>query len=410
MDGWLCYDKTIRENKKEESVSMKKSDLTFRYGLIHGSYWMAFAAVSGYVSLYLLELGFSSTVIGGLIALSGLLSAVAQPLVAGYADRPDSISLKAVNVIVALLALLCSGVLLAVRGSRVLTLVFYGLDIALLQLSTPLVSALGINSLNCGTRLNYGVSKAVSSVTYAAASFAMGRLTERLGGWVVPVAMCLFYTLFLGSLLLYPREKAPAAEGGRGAGFFGFFRKYPRFTLVLLGCVLLFVSHVLLNNFTLQIIRTKGGGSREMGVAMALAALSELPTMLGFTWLMKKAPSHVWLQLTGIFFTLKILGSLLCGTVGAFYALQFLQLLAWALIALSAVYYINAVMAPEDAIKGQAYYTMAYTVGSVVGAVIGGRIIDMLGVNAMLVFGTACAALGTVVIAVFAQRTEDRLV
>ena len=86
-----------------------------------------------------------------------------------------------------------------------------------------------------------------------------------------------------------------------------------------------------------------------------------------------------------------------------------MQLLAWALIALSAVYYINAVMAPEDAIKGQAYYTMAYTIGSVVGAIIGGRIIDTLGVPAMLVFGTVCAAVGTLVIAVFAQRTEDRI-
>ena len=388
---------------------MKSNDLTFRYGLIHGTYWMAFAAVSGYVSLYLLELGFSSTTVGALIALSGILSAVAQPLVAGYADRPDSWSLKAVNVLVAALALGCSGALLAVRSSRALTLMFYGLNIALLQLSTPLVSALGVNSLNCGSRLNYGVSKGVSSVTYAAASFAMGRLAEHLGGWVVPVAMCLFYALFIGSLLLYPREKAPAAAGAKGAGFFGFFRKYPRFTLVLLGCVLLFISHVLLNNFTLQIIRTKGGGSREMGVAMALAALSELPTMLGFSWLMKKAASHVWLRLTGVFFTLKTLGSLLCTTVGGFYALQFLQLLAWALIALSAVYYINAVMAPEDAIKGKAYYTMAYTIGSVVGAIIGGRIIDTMGVPAMLVFGTVCAAVGTLVIAVFAQRTEDRI-
>lgn len=387
---------------------MQTKDLTFRYGLIHGTYWMAFAAVSGYVSLYLLELGFSSTAIGALIAGAGLLSAVAQPLVAGYADRPESASLKMVNVVVAALALVCSGALLAARGSRGLTLLLYGLDLALLQLSMPLVSALGINSLNCGSRLNYGVSKGVSSVTFALASFAMGRLTARLGGWIVPVAMCLFYGLFLCSLMLYPREKRMDPAPEKGAGFLGFFGKYPRFTLVLLGCVLLFVSHILLNNFTLQIVQTKGGGSREMGVAMALAALSELPTMLGFRWLMKKAPSHVWLRLTGVFFTVKILGTLLCAGMAAFYVLQLTQMLAWALLALSAVYYINAVMAPEDAIKGQAYYTMAYTVGSVVGAVLGGRLIDTLGVSAMLLFGTACAAAGTIVIAVFAQRTNDR--
>ena len=54
------------------------SHLTARYGLIHGAYWMAYAAVSGYASLYLLDLGFSNGTIGILIALAGILSALLQ--------------------------------------------------------------------------------------------------------------------------------------------------------------------------------------------------------------------------------------------------------------------------------------------------------------------------------------------
>ena len=64
------------------------------------------------------------------------------------------------------------------------------------------------------------------------------------------------------------------------------------------------------------------------------------------------------------------LGSCLCTGVGSFYAVQLIQMLAWAVIAVASVYYINAVMEPEDAVKGQALYTMAYTLGSVLGALL----------------------------------------
>ena len=389
---------------------MNNSHLTARYGLIHGSYWMAFAAVSGYVSLYLLELGFSSGEVGVLIAAAGILSAICQPLTAAYADRPGSLSLKTINLLVAGLSAISGGMLLLVRASRVLTLLFYGLTLALLQLSTPLVNSMGITSINCGCKLNYGVSKSVSSVTYALASFLLGRLTASFGGRVVPWAMVVFYGLFLLSLALYPCQRAPRMEGsGDNGGLLGFIRRYPKFMGVLGGCVLLFVSHVFLNNFTLQIIRTKGGGSSEMGVAMAIAALSEIPTMLLFSWMLKKRGSWYWMRLTGVFFTLKVLGSLLCTGVFGYYAFQLTQMFAWSIIAVASVYYINAVMAPEDAVKGQAMYTMAYTIGSVLGALLGGWMIDRLGVDAMLLFGTAAAALGTGIVCCFTEKRTDKV-
>ena len=222
--------------------------------------------------------------------------------------------------------------------------------------------------------------------------------------------MVLFYGLFLLSLALYPCQRSPLPEGsGKAASLLTVFRKYPRFMAMLGGCVLLFISHILLNNFTLQIIRTKGGGSSEMGVAMAIAALSELPTMLLFSFLLKKKGSWFWMRLTGFFFILKSLGSYLCTGVGSFYAVQLIQMLAWAVIAVASVYYINAVMEPEDAVKGQALYTMAYTLGSVLGALLGGWIIDALGVDAMLLFGTASAIVGTAVVCRFTQKATDRV-
>ena len=91
-----------------------------------------------------------------------------------------------------------------------------------------------------------------------------------------------------------------------------------------------------------------------------------------------------------------------------YYIFQATQIGAWALIAIASVYYVNAIMEPQDAVKGQAYFTAAYTLANVLAAPLGGRLIDTLGVNAMLMLGALCAALGTAVNLVFAEETVDK--
>lgn len=263
--------------------------LTARYGLIHGAYWASYAAIAAYVNLYLLEIGFSSGAIGVLIALAGLLSALLQPLAASYADRETSPNLKAINLAIAALWMLSALGLLVFHKNKVASLLFYGGCLSLLQLQTPLVNGLGVTSINCGCKLNYGVSKSVSSVTYALVCLVLGRITAAQGGRPVPWAIVLLTGVFILSLVLYPAQRTPrSGSEAKGADGLAFFRKYPRFTGVLAGCILLYISHVFLNSFTLQIIRTKGGDSSHMGLSMAIAALSEIPTMLLFTHMLRK--------------------------------------------------------------------------------------------------------------------------
>lgn len=382
--------------------------LTARYSLILSFYWMGYAAVFAYVNLYLLDLGFTSGQVGLLMAVAGLISALLQPVIAGYADRPDSLSLKNLNLLMGGGLALCGGLLPLVRSLPWATVLVYGVALALLHLASPFINALGMTSLNCGSKLNYGVSKSAGAASFAAASWILGKLTGKFGSPVVPVVIFMLYLLFVGSVALYPTQRGPKGETHHsGAGFGAFVKKYPRFVALLAGCVLLYISHVLVNSFTLQIIRTKGGDSEEMGTAMAIAALAELPTMLAFSWLLKKRGSYYWLRLSGFFFVAKTLGTLLCTNVTQFYALQLFQLLAWGMITMGSVYYVNSITEPGDAVKGQAWFTMAYTLANVAGAVLGGRMIDTLGVPAMLIFGTACAALGTVVVCLFVEKTGE---
>lgn len=380
---------------------------TLGYALIQSFFWVCYAAVMGFVSMYLLQAGFDNSQVGLMIAAAGLLSALLQPVVAAYADRPGSMSLGALIRLSGLATLACALGLIFIRGNKALTGLLYGLSMVLLQLTTPLVNALGIATVNSGEKMNFGVARGFGSLGYAAAAYLIGLLAQRFGAVTVPICMAAGFAFMVLSVTGYgpvKRENAPAAERGKKGGF---LRRYPRYAAVLAGLVLIFVSHVVLNSFIYQIVEFKGGGSQEMGVAMAFASLIELPIMFLFGWMLKRARCHVWFRLAGVFFFLKCLGTLLCGDIPGFYAVQLFQMFGWALMTVSSVFYINAIMAPEDSVKGQACFTMSMTLGNVVGAIAAGRILDALGVQAMLAFGTASALAGAVIVLIFAQRTEE---
>ena len=65
-----------------------KKHLSVRYGTIQGCYWMGYAALMGYASVYLLEKGFTNTQIGLLTAVGCIVSAVLHPTQIGRKARP----------------------------------------------------------------------------------------------------------------------------------------------------------------------------------------------------------------------------------------------------------------------------------------------------------------------------------
>lgn len=379
---------------------------TLSYACIQAFFWMCYAAVMGFVSMYLLDAGFNNSAVGILIAAAGLISAVIQPWIAACADRAGNKSLRTILFYTSGAALACAIGLLVIRGHMAVTGGCYALLLILLQLTTPLVNSLGIATVNSGEKMNFGAARGIGSLGYAAAAYAIGLLADRFGAPAVPVCMMAgFGMLLLANGCYSALSPSRRQESSQPTGN-GFFRKYPRYGIVLLGCVLLFVSHVVLNSFTYQIVVSRGGENAQMGTAMAIASAIELPAMFLFGWMLKKVRCDIWFRISGVFFLLKCLGTLASTGILGFYAAQIFQMGGWALITVSAVFYINAIMAPEDTVKGQAWYTVSLTLGNVLGAVVAGRILDALGVQAMLIFGSVCAGVGAVILLVFSQKTE----
>lgn len=389
-------------------------DYTISYSLLPLCYWGAFCSVISYASYYLLSIGYKNSTIGMIIAVAGIFSAVLQPIVASYADREDSISLKKIVLLVAGIQILGYAILFLIHQKAFLfSGILYAAEIGIHQILTPLINSLGTETLNQGKKLNYGISRSMGSTGYAIVAFLMGRITVKTESSSVLLMSLLLLFLLEFFLILFPfqkqvRKSADSVSPSKSTGVSGksdektssglaFFSHYKRFSILLTGCILIYISHVLINNFTLQIVMSKGGGPAEMGTAQGIASLIELPIMFLFGWFLKKAPAVVWFKISGFFFFLKTFATLLAPNMTVFYAVQIFQMFGWALITVSSVYYINSVMEEPDKIKGQAYFTMTYTIGCVFGSLLGGALLESFSANVMLGCGSVCGLVGAII-------------
>lgn len=399
-----------------ETMASKEKSLTPRYSLIHAAFWMVYAASTSYTSVYLLDAGFTNTQIGFLIAAVSLISAFLQPAAAAYADKPESPSLKKiVTGCCTLFFILALILILSGKNIPAVILFCYGGLVMINQLLIPLVNALGMQSINQGKNLNFGIARGIGSVAYAAATYLIGILVAAAGTKNVPVCALILALAMIAAVAVFPFKKtvSTASETGTSAkkqtpfsSLLYFFEHYRSFCFVLVGYVFICTCHMMLSNFAFQIVSAKGGGTAEVGTSLSLAAMSELPTMFLFSHFLKKAPAAAWYKTASIFFVLKAVGSLLAPNIPVFYAVQFLQMGAWALNTVSSVYYVNSIMDKRDAIKGQACMTMAFTLGNVVSALFGGPILDYAGVTAALLFCIGTGALGMLIIQFNAKAPE----
>lgn len=390
-----------------------KHNLTLRYAMIVMTYWIGFAIIGAFASLYLLDLGLSNTMIGLVLAVSGGGAAVLQPIVSTWAERPNSPPLKKIACIITLVV---AGIALLIHFTaplgKLLGGVLYGSAIMLMQVVQPMINSLGMESINRGENLNFGVARAGGSVGYALVSYTMGFLAAKYTPKIIPLTAAAFLCVFALVVICYPQEKAPVLGSSTrydqsSLSVVGFFKKYRRFGAVLIGCMLVITSHSIVNTFNLQIIMHKGGGSEEMGVATAIAACIEIPGMVLFSVLARKFRFDTLLITSAVFFTLKCLGSLLAPSIAVYYIVQLCQMLGWGLFAVVFVRYTNGVMQPQDTIKGQGYGTMAQSIATVLGTVVGGRLMDVSGVDAMLLFGVCAATLGTIIMLLSVEKVRQ---
>lgn len=267
---------------------------------------------------------------------------VLQPLLAAVCDR-TRLTVRLTLLTGGGLMLLCCAALLPAAKSLTLTAAFYAVACCMAQTVPSFVNALGMAAERKGMRLNFGISRGAGSIGFGLTAQLANVLLLRGGLRTVPLYSLCLAAILTATAFCFPRtaEDAPEAETEPGPPALGrFLRGSPRFCLLLAGAFLLFFGHNTLASYLYRVAQWKGNADAQ-GTATMLAALLELPILFGFPFLLRKAGSGVWLRLSGLFFTLRLLLTLVLPGTAGFYLAQCMQMGGFAPLYRRSVYYVN---------------------------------------------------------------------
>ena len=390
-----------------------KSNLTFRYSLHQFAYWAASAGIISFATTFLLEKGFPSSRVGLLMACASLLSGVTQPTLAAVADRAKRCILSPLIVALTSICALCFALLLLDGLPAGVFALLYLCGVWSFDAMIPLLNSLHVHYTGQGYRINYGLSRAVGSLSYSLSALALGYVIQSLGpNWMVR-AILLLLPICIIITLSYPKggnnttdETARISRSEDVSSLGEFFRRYRWYCISLLGVLLLAMFHAMTENYLIAIMGRLGGDSRHVGVALFVATVTESGVLVFFDQIRRRISDHWLLRYAAFSFLLKSVLLLIAPSIPFIYAVQLLQMTSYTFLSPVQVYYASEKVAPADMVKGQAFITASYTLGCAMGNLTGGVLMESFGVVAILVAGVVIAALGTVVLLLTVDRQD----
>lgn len=386
-----------------------KKSLNIKYIASQIFYFGTFAAMMGYASVYLLHKGFSNSTIGIILSLCSILAVFMQPALASFADNHKNIEIrKIINTIVGI-AIVLSVALFVIPTNQ--TLIFI-LVVAIFSLETtimPLINTLAFIFEKYGIQINFGIARGLGSVAYALTSMALGYIVEWFSPDLLPICYIVFNVLLfiVVHLFVLPKnaqivddelDNETTVEVQENDSLLQFAGKYKKFIIFLFGFVLVYFAHTIINNFFIQIITNVGGNSSDMGNAVFLAAMLELPTMAYFTKLSQKVNCGTLIKASIVLFLAKHAITYLATNMVMIYIAQVLQMGAYALFIPASVYYVNCKVDNKDIVKGQSFVTTSMTMSGVFANIIGGILLDAVGVSEVLLIGVILSFIGAVIV------------
>ncbi len=387
---------------------------TLKYTLLNVAYFAAFCTVHAYAAVFLLANGFNNTEVGALLALSNIVSAILQPVVAGIIDRPGPLTNRKFILISVLVILTGSAILFFIPGNKILIFAVYAIIYMIQFVYQPVMTALCFEYQKAGCNIYYGLARGLGSAGFAVTSMFIGGIVEKNGETILLWVTCAAMLLSVIVIALFRKPKS--APGGEAAdenaardcealhseekghnNLVSFIRTYPAFSLFLVGTICFFFAHNMINDFMIQIIRNLGGNETELGYSNFLQAILELPVMALIGFVLKKISADKLLIISGVAFFIKILILVFAGNMAHMYLSQSFQLFAYAVFIPAGAYYVSSTMEELDQVKGQAFITSAITIGGVFSNLISGVILDYSSITVMLLTGSAVCAVGVIV-------------
>lgn len=410
--------------------------LNIEYATGFGAYWMIYAVIGSFASIFMLAKGYNNSQIGITLAGGNVLAILAQPWIADHSDKADDAAVIRIPILMTAAIMILTGGLFVLRSGSYVMIAVYICILALHALIQPLMNSIPFRFESRGAEVYFGIGRAGGSAGFALISAFLGTLVEKHGVMSIPVCCEIACVLYIGLMLLlrYSFEAAPGYRslrrsgdnedgyeaGGDEAGgetrpvsseppyeeigIGEFISRNGMFFVLCIGLVGLFFSNSVLSNYMAQIATDVGATTEQVGRILSLMGILEIPTMLFYGKIRRHFNSRTLIKVAAFGFSAKIVICWLAKSVTVLYLAQFMQLIAFALMMPAMVYFIDEIMSHGEAVKGQSLFTMMFPLSTIVASLAGGWLLDVSGARALTFVASVVTIAGMIVVFLTVDR------
>lgn len=337
------------------------------------------AIILPFLPLFLYTQDFSSVEIGTIMGVAPLVSIVAQPFVGFISDKYKTIKKVLITLYFAVLAA-SFGIFFS--GEFWVVMIAFLLFHFALSPATPLLDSMSIKSLGPEKRHEYGKIRLWGSIGFAITATISGPILLWIGLEKIYVLFWIV-TLLMIFLITFLKEQNQTSTPVNLKGV----REVAgnkSFVLFLLLCLMIMIPHRTNDTMVVLHLENLGATSVMVGMAWALAAISEVPV---FYYLTNKIKEYNHLFLLGIVASIYTVRWLLYAFIASPLAITLMQMsqgitfgLFWLIALQTAVQFV-----PEHLRStGQALLTsVCFGIGGAIGGTAGGWVFDALGASIM---------------------------
>lgn len=377
-----------------------KENISFT--IIQTAYWAGFCILFAYLSPYMLSLGCSNTQLGVIISANSLASIIGQPVFGYICDRSGSIKKVMIG------SLLGGSGLAAIfylTGSSYMAILFFSTAISfIIQAVYPLIDNWTVLDAQVNPTTNYGITRGIASLGYAATSAIVGGFFDKHGfQWM--------FVLFIGMMVisalacLGPKDtnNTVVKEKVKFSDLNLLVTNYAYIAFVIVA-TLLYVAFRSAHGFLATLMIQVGGSTEQLGYAQAVLGLSEVPALFLAGIILRKMKDSHLLFISMCFFILRVLLPSFATTPTQLIWMTALQGLSYGLFLPASVSFIARITKRELSSTAQTFAVAMYAgVGNTVAGVVGGVLVDSIGVSnvyriAGLVIAVLAAVFGFVVV------------
>ncbi|TVQ21633.1 MAG: MFS transporter [Spirochaetaceae bacterium] len=389
------------------------------FGAIQFAFWSGFGLIFAFLSAYYQDIGFTTVQIGLVMALVAVSAIAGQPVLGLLSDRIGAPGLVlrnglVVGVVLAIAMFLTPRVLLPVALLSVLISIS-------VQTLPPILDGWTMEVRDRVPRLDYGLTRSMGSIGFALTVAFAGRLFDAHGiEWMfLGAAAALGVTLVIVTLVhRYHLRNAPSVADATPQPVVAGpppaipWREF--FSARMIGLLVIFflafTAFRPVQVFLPVLFRQVGGTNQDLGFAFSIMAISEIPFLIAFTFLVRRfRDTHV--MLVALVFFLFRIGIHSFATTPLFVILaQGLQGPSFGLFLPASVHLLNRIAPAGTRTFAQSAGAIAsFGLGSMSGSAVGGYLVDWLGITEMfLVMAGVMAAVIVAYVLLFIVFRPDR--